>query len=169
MLYASPKEERPKQLTINRLILLPRPDLTTAWATRKATTTSNTLVFAKPAKALAGETVPVKTTAATAIVVEVRRGNAPISTARMAETNTANKCHAGVVSPAGTGEKAMASASAKGVTRLNTRRPFTVFLGPSAGISRGDILRGGVTAGLVMIADLRIWSLRSMSRPVLAR
>ena len=32
----------------------PSPDFTTAWATRKATTTRSTLGLAKPAKALLG-------------------------------------------------------------------------------------------------------------------
>ena len=42
---------------MKRLMRRPSPDFTTAWATRKAITTSNTLELAKPAKALAGETV----------------------------------------------------------------------------------------------------------------
>src|SRR5207248_2679624 len=81
MLYASPIEERPKRLTIKRLMRCPSPDFTTACATRNATTTSSTLVLANPANAFAGEMVPVITTAATASVVEVSSGNAPIRTA----------------------------------------------------------------------------------------
>src|SRR4029077_3873690 len=42
ILYASPRDERPNRLTIKRLIRWPSPDFTTACATRKATTTSNT-------------------------------------------------------------------------------------------------------------------------------
>ena len=93
---------------MNRLIRRPRPDFTTAIATRKAITTSSTLGLAKPAKAFAGEMVPVRTTAATASSVDVRSGNEPISTDAIAEANTANRCQAGAVSPAGTGVSQMA-------------------------------------------------------------
>ena len=55
----------------------PRPDLTTACATRNAITTSSTLALAKPPNAFAGEIVPVRTTAATASIVDVSSGNAP--------------------------------------------------------------------------------------------
>src|SRR5215472_16872134 len=54
-LYASPSEDRPNRPTMNKLIRRPNPHLTTACATRKAITTSNTLVFANPANALDGE------------------------------------------------------------------------------------------------------------------
>ena len=43
---------------MKRLMRRPSPDLTTACATRKAITTSSTLVLAKPANALAGEVLP---------------------------------------------------------------------------------------------------------------
>ena len=55
---------------------LPRPDFTTPRATRKATTTSSTLPFAKPAKAFAGVTVPLSTEAATASIAAVSSGKA---------------------------------------------------------------------------------------------
>src|SRR4051794_40839080 len=87
---------------MNRLMRRPRPDFTTAFATRKATTTNSTLALANPANAFAGETVPVSTTAPTASIVEVSSGNAPTNTDAIAATNTANKCHAGAVNPAGT-------------------------------------------------------------------
>ena len=133
----------------------PSPDFTTACATRNATTTSSTLVLANPANAFAGEMVPVITTAATASVVEVSSGNAPIRTAVMAETNTANRCHAGVVSPAGTGEKAIPSARTKGKARLTSKPRLSLGgAGFSVSIAGAADLRGTV-AGLVMIADLR--------------
>ena len=67
----------PKRLTMNRLIRRPRPDLTTACATRNAITTSSTLALAKPPNACAGAMVPVSTTAATASIVDVSSGYAP--------------------------------------------------------------------------------------------
>src|SRR5262249_52035162 len=74
MLYASPSDERPNRLTINRLIRCPNPDLTTACATRKAMTTSSTLVLAKPANAFEAEIVLVRTTAPAANIVDVSSG-----------------------------------------------------------------------------------------------
>src|SRR5580704_5432128 len=113
---------------MNRLIRLPRPDLTTAWATRNATTTNKTLVLANPLKACAGVIVPVRTTAATAIVVDVNKGYAPSSTATIADTNTAKRCQAGAVRPAGTGVNQIPSAMAKGNTRLMSK-PDLIFIG----------------------------------------
>jgi len=86
---------------MNKLMRLPRPDFTTALATRKAIATNSTLALANPPNAFAGGTVPVRTVAPTASIVEVSRGNAPTNTDAMAETNTANKCHAGAVNPSG--------------------------------------------------------------------
>ena len=105
---------------MNRLMRRPSPDFTTACATRKAITTSSTLALAKPAKAFAGEIVPVRTTAATASIVEVSSGKAPTSTDAIAATNTAKRCHAGAVRPAGTGANQMPIASAKGAARFNS-------------------------------------------------
>ena len=51
------------------------------------------------------EIVSVRTTAATASIVDVRSGNAPTSTEAIAATNTAKRCHAGAVRPAGTGSE----------------------------------------------------------------
>jgi hypothetical protein len=61
--------------------------------------------LAKPPNAFAGEIVPLRTTAATASIVEVNSGKAPTSTAAIAATKIANKCQAGAVRPAGTGAK----------------------------------------------------------------
>jgi len=115
-------------------------------------------VLAKPENAFAGDTVPVKTTAATAIVVDVSKGNAPISTAVIAETNIAKRCQAGAVRPAGTGDNAIANASAKGKSRLTNKRPLTISVGPLAGISRGTTARG-LVAGLIIIAAPQDWNL----------
>ena len=73
MLYARPIEELPNRLTMNRLMRRPSPDFTTACATRNAMTTSRTLGLAKPLNAFAAVTVPVSTTAATAIIVDVSK------------------------------------------------------------------------------------------------
>ena len=81
----------------------PSPHLTTALATTKATTTSSTLEFAKPAKALTGSRVPDNTAAATASRAAVRSGKAFRMTATMADAKMANSCHASIVRPAGTG------------------------------------------------------------------
>src|ERR1051326_4947571 len=99
---------------MNKLMRRPSPDFTTAFATRKATVTNSTLELANPPNAFAGETVPVRTTAPTASIVEVSRGNAPTSTDAIAETNTANKCHARAVNPDGTGTNQTPIASTKG-------------------------------------------------------
>src|SRR5215204_5450967 len=99
---------------MNKLMRRPRPDFTTAFATRKATTTNSTLALANPPNAFAGETVPVRTAAPTASIVDVSRGNAPTNTDAIAEMNTANKCQAGAVNPSGTGANQIPSASAKG-------------------------------------------------------
>ena len=84
-------------------------------------TTSSTLALAKPPNAFAGDIVPVRTTAATASIVEVRSGNAPTRTEAIAATKTAKRCHAGAVRPAGTGVNPMPMASAKGTARLISR------------------------------------------------
>src|SRR3954468_20868766 len=104
---------------MNKLMRRPRPDLTTAFATRKAITTNSTLALANPPKAFAGGTVPVRTAAPTASVVAVRRGNAPNNTDAIADTNTANKCHADAVNPSGTGVNQMPIASTKGNACFN--------------------------------------------------
>src|SRR5215831_3217123 len=99
---------------MNKLMRRPNPDFTTAFATRKAIATSSTLALANPWNAFAGETVPVRTTAPTASIVEVSKGKAPTNTDAIAETNTANKCHAGAVNPSGTGVNQIPMASANG-------------------------------------------------------
>src|ERR1700743_385618 len=104
---------------MNRLMRRPKPDFTTAIATRKAITTSNTLAWENPANAFAGEMVPVRTTAATAIRADGSSGNEPISTEAIAEANTANRCQAGAVNPAGTGVSQMP------VARMNGNAGFT--------------------------------------------
>ena len=76
--------------------------------------------MAKPPNAFAGEIVPVSTTAATASIVEVRSGNAPTSTDAIAATNTAKRCHAGAVNPAGTGTSQMPIANTNGTARLTS-------------------------------------------------
>src|SRR3954462_6723149 len=99
---------------MNKLMRRPRPDFTTALATRKAIATNSTLALANPPNAFAGGTVPVSTVAPTASIVEVSRGNAPTNTDAMAETNTANKCHAGAVNPSGIGANQIPIASTNG-------------------------------------------------------
>ena len=99
---------------MNRLMRRPKPDFTTAMATRNAITTNSTLALAKPAKAFAGEMVPVRTTAATASSADGSSGNEPISTDAIADANTANRCQAGGVNPAGTGVSQMPTASTNG-------------------------------------------------------
>ncbi len=74
MLYARPRDEPPNRLTMKRLMRRPSPDFTTACATTNATTTSNTLVLAKPENASFGVIVPVSTTVPTAIIAAVRSG-----------------------------------------------------------------------------------------------
>ena len=120
----------------------PSPDFTTAWATRNAITTKSTLVLAKPPKACAGVIVPVITTAATASIVDVRRGNAPTSTATIADTNTAKRCQAGAVSPAGTGANQIPRASAKGTARLISRPTLIFIVGPLHRARLAPTLRG---------------------------
>src|SRR3974377_1107129 len=107
---------------MNRLIRRPRPDFTTAWATRNAITTSKTLVFANPANAFAPETVLVSTTAPAANIVDVSSGYTPSNTETIAVTNTANRCHACGVRPAGTGQNQMTVAITNGNTRFNIKR-----------------------------------------------
>src|SRR5215472_3229534 len=109
----------------------PSPDLTTACATRKAITTSSTLGLANPANAFAAEIVPVRTTAAEANIVEVRSGRAPSSTAVIAATNTAKRCHAGAVSPAGSGANQMPIAKANGKARLSHKPALLMTAPPS--------------------------------------
>src|SRR5215203_3308538 len=104
---------------MNKLMRRPRPDFTTAFATRKAIATNRTLAFAKPPNAFAGETVPVRTAAPTASIVEVSRGNAPTNTDAIAETKTANKCHAGAVNPSGMGANQIPIASTNGNACFN--------------------------------------------------
>ena len=102
----------------------PRPDFTTLLATRKATTTRSTLPLAKPAKALAGATVPVSTAAAAASIAAVRSGKAATMTEKMAAAKMAKRCHAWLVSPAGIGVSQRPSASANVAVRLSSaRRP----------------------------------------------
>src|SRR6516162_5996571 len=115
-------DDWPNRLTINRLIRRPRSDFTTAIATRKAITTSSTLALAKPAKAFAGEMVPVRTTAATANSADGSSGKEPISTDAIADANTANRCQAGGVNPAGTGVSQMPTASTNGNARFRNVR-----------------------------------------------
>ena len=92
----------------------PSPDLTTAFATRKATTTRSTLALAKPAKALPGSRVRVRTAADTASSEAVKSGKAFKMTAKIAAAKMAKRCHASLVSPAGIGENQIANARAKG-------------------------------------------------------
>ena len=68
--------------------------------------------MAKPAKAFSGSTARVSTAAATAIIAAVRSGNAFRMTERIAAAKMAKRCHASVVSPAGTGVSQMPSARA---------------------------------------------------------
>src|SRR4029077_17381995 len=146
MLYASPSEERPNRLTMNKLIRRPSPDLTTACATRKAITTSSTLVLAKPANAFEAEIVLVNTTAPAACIVEVSSGKTPSNTDTIADTNRANKCQAWAVSPAGTGENQIAVANAKGDARFSSK--ITLFL------AAGGVCVLVAGAGLLMSAAL---------------
>ena len=122
MLYASPSDEPPKRLTMNRLMRRPRPDFTTACATMNATTTSSTLALANPENACAGVIVSVRTTAATASIVDVSSGYAPTRTDAMAPAKIAKRCQAGAVRPAGTGVNQMPSARANG----NARRASSI-------------------------------------------
>ena len=138
MLYASPSDEPPKWLTMNRLMRRPRPDLTTACATMNATTTSSTLALAKPENACAGVIVSVRTTAATASIVDVSSGYAPTSTDAMAPAKIANRCHAGAVSPAGTGANQMPSARANGNARLASSIALGHGFAPCAAGADGD-------------------------------
>src|SRR6516164_90409 len=114
---------------MNKPIRRPRPHFTTALATKKAMTTSSTLELAKPENALTGEMVPVSTTAAIANMAAVRRGNAPTSTEAIAAMNTAKRCQAAGVSPAGTGVNQIAMTRAKGNSRRikRLRLLFTDF------------------------------------------
>ncbi len=93
-----------------------------------AITTSRTLELAKPEYACAGVIVPVSTIVPTATIDAVRSGKAPISTHVIEATNTAKRCHAGIVRPAGTGANQMPSAIAKGAARLRSG-PIAVMVG----------------------------------------
>src|SRR5215471_18887788 len=104
---------------MNKLMRRPSPDFTTAFATRKAITTNNTLALANPPKAFSGGTVPVRTTAPTASIVQVSSGNAPTSTDAIAEMKMANKCQAGAVNPAGIGVNQIPTASTNGRACFN--------------------------------------------------
>src|SRR4029077_12680669 len=95
---------------------------TTACATRKAITTSSTLVLANPANAFAGLTVLVRTTAPAASIVEVSNGKTPSSTDTIAVANTAKRCQAWSVRPAGPGASQMGGALTNGNARFNIRR-----------------------------------------------
>src|SRR6516165_6969831 len=106
----------------------PSPDLTTACATIKAITTSRTLGFAKPTNALEYEMVPLRTTAATASVVEVSKENALSRTAAIAATKIAKRCHAGEVSPSGTGDSQIPMAMAKGTMRFSAPGRVQIIL-----------------------------------------
>ena len=124
---------------MKRLMRSPKPDLTTACATRNAITTNSTLALANPLNAFAGEMVPVRTTAAAASIVEVSSGNAPTSTDAIAATNTAKRCQAGAVSPAGTGASQMPIASANGNARLARRAGIFIAVAPAApGVPAGN-------------------------------
>ena len=77
--------------------------------------------------------VPVRTMAPTASIEAVSSGNAPISTDAMAAAKTANRCHAGAVSPAGTGQNQIPIAIAKGTACLRFNRSLVIWvrlLGP---------------------------------------
>src|SRR5580765_5924203 len=93
-----------------------------------ATTTSSTLELAKPAYAWAGVIVPVRTIAPTASIEAVRSGNAPISTDTMAAAKTANRCQAGAVSPAGTGQNQIPIAITKGTACLKFNRSLVIWV-----------------------------------------
>ena len=122
---------------MKRLIRRPRPDFTTACATMNAITTSSTLALAKPEYACAGVIVPVRTMAPTASIEAVRSGNAPISTDPMAAAKTANKCHAGAVSPAGIGQNQIPSAIANGTACFGFNPSFVIWAGlPGPGRTR---------------------------------
>src|SRR5688572_5073369 len=109
---------------MNKLMRLPSPDFTTAWATMNAITTRRTLELAKPEYASAGVIVPVTTTAPTAIIEAVSSGNAPNSTEVMAAAKTAKRCQAGAVRPDGIGENQMPSAITKGAARFSISLGF---------------------------------------------
>jgi hypothetical protein len=113
--------ERPKTLTARRAILRPRPDFTTLFATRNAVMTRSTLPLLNPANALAGVSVPERTTAAAARSAEVSSGNAPRMTEQIAAAKIANRCQAAGVSPPGTGAAQIPAPRKKGMTRR--RRP----------------------------------------------
>src|SRR5262249_9680380 len=82
-------------------------------------------------------------------------GNAPINTAVMEETKIANRCQAGAVSPAGTGENVIASANAKGASRLISKDGLSIPAGPPVAVWRVITARRGA-AELVMIWALQI-------------
>ena len=136
----------------------PSPHFTTAFATRKATTTSSTLEFAKPAKALAGSTVPVSTTAPTASSEAVRSGNAFTMTEKIAAANTANRCQASLVSPAGTGANQMP----------NDQGACEGLFAQLAAVGCGCIHRPGPPAGAGAAWPSRARPLRSTTRPLTA-
>jgi hypothetical protein len=104
----------PNSDTTFRLMRWPSPHLTTACATRKATTTRSTLGLAKPAKALAGSSVLLSTAMEPASNADVSKGYALTMTAKMAPAKRANRCQASRVSPSGMGVSQMPMPSAKG-------------------------------------------------------
>src|SRR6187455_2397513 len=101
----------------------PSPHVTTARATRKASTIRRIVPLANPEYALAGGSVPVSTAAATAMTEAVRMGITSATTATIVAAKMAKRCHAGVVRPSGTGENQIARASATIAARpITTRR-----------------------------------------------
>src|SRR6185436_7453928 len=82
---------------------LPRPHLTTAFATRNATTISRIVPLPKPAYASAGVSKPVSTDAATANTDVVRIGKAFVTTEKIAAAKMANSRQASRLNPSGGG------------------------------------------------------------------
>ena len=78
--------------------------------------------MANPPNAFAGATVPVSTTAASAIMAAVSRGNAFRITERIAEPKMEKRCHAFGVRPSGTGANQSPSATATGTPRIRSLR-----------------------------------------------
>jgi hypothetical protein len=140
MLYARPSVDFPKTVTTRRLIRLPRPHLTTACETRKATTTRSTLGLAKPPKTLAGSSVSLSTATAPASSAEVSSGSALTMTAKIAAAKMANRCQASRVSPSGIGENQMPMAKA------NTASVFAVSRKPDAGAFIATLLSWAAAA-----------------------
>ena len=86
--------------------------------------------MAKPAYASTGASVPESTAAASARIDAVRMGNALTTTAKIAATNSAKRCHAWTARPSGTGETQMTTASASVARRAGAggfRRPAALM------------------------------------------